>query len=173
MGVCLNLPIKIEQTTFPLRFNSLSNNLCEEVENNKKWTENQFIKYQQDLLGHINQCLKLLREKLVRSSVIHEVSSRRVILWMLAMSKGLESYISTFTATFTVLVTYFFHHQNRTPEACLLVLFATPQLCEPTFLSVLYLYQNNLKRILTNTDSWSQPGAETSDPLGASRQAPR
>lgn len=60
----------MKQNIFSLRFNSLSSNLYEEVENNKKWTENQFLKYRKDHLGHINECLKVLQEKLVRSSVI-------------------------------------------------------------------------------------------------------
>ncbi|KAG8504337.1 Protein FAM81B, partial [Galemys pyrenaicus] len=50
-----------------LKFNSLSNNLCEEVENLQKWTENRFIKYEKDHLDHINQCLKLLQERLEKS----------------------------------------------------------------------------------------------------------
>ncbi|XP_012577318.1 PREDICTED: protein FAM81B isoform X2 [Condylura cristata] len=49
------------------KFNSLSNNLCEEAENLQKWTENRFIKYEKDHLDHINQCLKLLQEKLEKS----------------------------------------------------------------------------------------------------------
>ncbi|XP_037385253.2 protein FAM81B isoform X2 [Talpa occidentalis] len=49
------------------KFNSLSSNLCEEVENLQKWTENRFIKYEKDHLDHINHCLKLLQEKLEKS----------------------------------------------------------------------------------------------------------
>lgn len=51
---------------FFVRFNSLSTNIYEEVENNQKWTENQFIKYRKDHLGHMNECLKVVQEKLVR-----------------------------------------------------------------------------------------------------------
>lgn len=68
---CLKLLIKTEQTIFSLRFNSLSNNLYEEVENNQKWTRNQFIKFEKEQLSHINLSLNLLQEKLVRSSVSH------------------------------------------------------------------------------------------------------
>ena len=65
--LCLNLLIKIEQTTFPPRFNSLSLNLYEEMENHQKRTENQVIKYEQEQLSRANQCLALLQEKLVRA----------------------------------------------------------------------------------------------------------
>lgn len=53
---------------YPFRLNSLSNNLYEEAEKNQKKTESQFIKYEKDQLGHMNSCLKLLQEKLVRTS---------------------------------------------------------------------------------------------------------
>ena len=65
--LCINLLIKIEQTTFPHRFNSLSLNLYEEMDNHQKRTENQLIKYEQEQLSRANQCLALLQEKLVRA----------------------------------------------------------------------------------------------------------
>ena len=65
--LCVNLLIKIEQTTFPPRFNSLSLNLYEEMENHQKRTENQVIKYEQEQLSRANQYLALLQEKLVRA----------------------------------------------------------------------------------------------------------
>nr|XP_023473733.1 protein FAM81B isoform X2 [Equus caballus] len=77
-----------EMNILEFKFNSLSNNLCEEVENKKKWTENQFIKYQQDLLGHINQCLKLLQEKL-------EKSENKMEEKLLRLSSKLENFINT------------------------------------------------------------------------------
>ncbi|XP_058389448.1 protein FAM81B [Diceros bicornis minor] len=77
-----------EMNLLEFKFNSLSNNLCEEVENNKKWTENQFIKYEKDLLSHINQCLKLLREKL-------EKSENKMEEKLLQLSSKLENFINT------------------------------------------------------------------------------
>lgn len=65
--LCINLLIKIEQTTFPPRFNSLSLTLYEEMDNHQKRTENQLIKYEQEQLSRANQCLALLQEKLVRA----------------------------------------------------------------------------------------------------------
>ncbi|XP_054434275.1 protein FAM81B [Pteronotus mesoamericanus] len=56
-----------EMNLLEFKFNSLSNTLYEEVEKNKKWTESQFIKYEKDQLGQINQCLKCLQEKLEKS----------------------------------------------------------------------------------------------------------
>ncbi|XP_027461759.1 protein FAM81B isoform X7 [Zalophus californianus] len=88
-----------EMNLLEFKFNSLSNNLYEEVKNHQKWTESRFITYEKDHLGHMNQCLKLLQEKLVRSSVIHEVNGCMVIVWMLAVSQGFESFIVTFTVT--------------------------------------------------------------------------
>jgi hypothetical protein len=44
--------------------------MYEEIENNQKWAEDQFIKYRKDHLCHINECLKVVQEKLVRSSAI-------------------------------------------------------------------------------------------------------
>ncbi|XP_057353497.1 protein FAM81B-like [Manis pentadactyla] len=70
------------------KFNSLSTKLCEEVENNKKWTENRFIKYEKDHLSHINQCLKLLHEKL-------ENSENKMEEKLLQLSSKLEHFINT------------------------------------------------------------------------------
>ncbi|XP_047586375.1 protein FAM81B isoform X2 [Lutra lutra] len=56
-----------EMNLLEFKFNSLSNNLYEEVEKHQKWTESRFITYEKDHLGHINQCLKLLQEKLIQS----------------------------------------------------------------------------------------------------------
>lgn len=55
--------------TFPPRFNSLSLNLYEEMENHQKRTENQVIKYEQEQLSRANQYLALLQEKLVRAVI--------------------------------------------------------------------------------------------------------
>lgn len=85
-GLCLKLLIKID-TFFSLRFNSLSNNLYEEVEKNQKWTENQFIQYEKGQVDQINQCLKLLQEKLVRSCVVRGADGRGVFVWSFPTSK--------------------------------------------------------------------------------------
>ncbi|KAK1345116.1 hypothetical protein QTO34_013823 [Cnephaeus nilssonii] len=58
---------RLEMNLLEFKLNSLSNNLYEEVEKNQKKTESQLIKYEKDQLGHMNSCLKLLQEKLVRS----------------------------------------------------------------------------------------------------------
>lgn len=60
---------------FSLRFNSLSKNIYEEVETNQKWTENQFIKYGKDHLSHMNECLKVVQEKLVRCSCVMRLTA--------------------------------------------------------------------------------------------------
>ncbi|XP_032259440.1 protein FAM81B [Phoca vitulina] len=70
------------------KFNSLSNNLYEEVENHQKWTESRFITYEKDHLGHINQCLKLLQEKL-------EKSENKMEEKLLKLSSKLENLINT------------------------------------------------------------------------------
>uniref|UniRef100_A0A8I3S0J6 Family with sequence similarity 81 member B n=2 Tax=Canis lupus familiaris TaxID=9615 RepID=A0A8I3S0J6_CANLF len=70
------------------RFNLLSNNLCEEIENHQKWTKNQFVSYEKDHLGHINQCLKLLQEKL-------EKSENKMKEKLLQLSSKLENFINT------------------------------------------------------------------------------
>ncbi|XP_033623518.1 protein FAM81B isoform X3 [Fukomys damarensis] len=70
------------------RFNSLSSNVYEEVENNQKWTGNQFLKHRQDLLAHINECLKALQEKL-------EKSTDRTEGKMMQLSSKLENFINS------------------------------------------------------------------------------
>ncbi|XP_023417189.2 protein FAM81B [Cavia porcellus] len=57
-----------EMNLLEFKFNSLSSRFYEEFENNQKWTEDQFIKHRQDLLAHINECLKVLQEKLEKST---------------------------------------------------------------------------------------------------------
>ncbi|KAJ8775691.1 hypothetical protein J1605_016239 [Eschrichtius robustus] len=84
---CLNLLIKIEQTTFPPRFNSLSTRLYEEMENHQKWTENRSIRCEQDHLGHVNQRLKLLQEKL-------DMSEKKMEEKLLKLSSKLENFIN-------------------------------------------------------------------------------
>ncbi|EHB12796.1 Protein FAM81B [Heterocephalus glaber] len=91
--VAKNLDIKVTEnkqdfTCYCQKFNSLSSNLHEEVENNQKWTENQFIKHRQDLLAHINECLKVLQEKL-------EKSTDRTEGKMLQLSSKLENFINS------------------------------------------------------------------------------
>ncbi|XP_055460014.1 protein FAM81B [Psammomys obesus] len=76
-----------EMNLLEFRFNSLSTNLYEEIENNKKWTENQFIKYRKDHLGHINECLKVIQEKL-------EKSENKMEEKVLQLSNNLENYIN-------------------------------------------------------------------------------
>ncbi|XP_004703699.2 protein FAM81B [Echinops telfairi] len=56
-----------EMNLLEFKFNSVSNNLYEEIENNKKWTESQLVIYEKDNLGYINQCWKLLQDKLEKS----------------------------------------------------------------------------------------------------------
>ncbi|XP_006867941.1 PREDICTED: protein FAM81B [Chrysochloris asiatica] len=70
------------------KFNALSDNLYENVENNKKWIENQFIKYEKDQLSHINQCLKFLQEKLEKSE--HKIEEK-----LLQLSSKLDNFINT------------------------------------------------------------------------------
>lgn len=62
--------------------------MYEEVENNQKWTESQFIKYRKDHLGHINECLKVVQEKLVRSSAISygSHSCTVTVLWVVCVA---------------------------------------------------------------------------------------
>ncbi|XP_032699610.1 protein FAM81B [Lontra canadensis] len=74
-----------EMNLLEFKFNSLSNNLYEEVENHKKWTESRFITYEKDHLGHINQCLK---EKLEKSENKMEEN-------LLKLSSKLENLINT------------------------------------------------------------------------------
>ncbi|XP_059272367.1 protein FAM81B [Mustela nigripes] len=77
-----------EMNLLEFKFNSLSNNLYEEVENHQKWTESRFITYEKDHLGHINQCLKLLQEKL-------EKSENKMEEKLLKLSSKLENLINT------------------------------------------------------------------------------
>ncbi|XP_033034992.1 protein FAM81B isoform X1 [Trachypithecus francoisi] len=77
-----------EMNLLEFKFNSLSSNLYEEVENNKKWTENQFLKYRKDHLGHINECLKVLQEKL-------EKSENKMEEKLLQLSSKVENFINT------------------------------------------------------------------------------
>ncbi|KAM4875177.1 protein FAM81B isoform 2-T2 [Thomomys bottae] len=75
-----------EMNLLEFKFNSFSNNVYEEVENNQKWTEDQFIKYRKDHLFHINECLKVLQEKLLSSSgeIFYDFFSRKSLKtkWM-------------------------------------------------------------------------------------------
>ncbi|XP_012500226.1 PREDICTED: protein FAM81B [Propithecus coquereli] len=77
-----------EMNILEFKFNSLSSNLYEEVENNQKWTENQFIKHRKDHLSHINECLKALQEKL-------EKSENKMEEKWLQLSSKLENFINT------------------------------------------------------------------------------
>ncbi|XP_038388247.1 protein FAM81B isoform X1 [Canis lupus familiaris] len=77
-----------EMNLLEFKFNLLSNNLCEEIENHQKWTKNQFVSYEKDHLGHINQCLKLLQEKL-------EKSENKMKEKLLQLSSKLENFINT------------------------------------------------------------------------------
>ncbi|CAO2593149.1 Protein FAM81B [Lemmus lemmus] len=77
-----------EMNLLEFKFNSLSTNVYEEIENNQKWTENQFIKYRKDHLGHINECLKVVQEKLENSEMKTEEK-------MLQLSSNLENYINS------------------------------------------------------------------------------
>ncbi|XP_004625489.1 LOW QUALITY PROTEIN: protein FAM81B [Octodon degus] len=77
-----------EMNLLEFKFNSLSNNFYEEVENNQKWTESQFIKHRQDLLAHINEGLKVLQEKL-------EKSTNKTEGKMLELSSKLENFINS------------------------------------------------------------------------------
>nr|XP_048280342.1 protein FAM81B isoform X1 [Myodes glareolus] len=77
-----------EMNLLEFKFNSLSTNVYEEIENNQKWTENQFIKYRKDHLGHINECLKVVQEKLEKSETKTEEK-------MLHLSSNLENYINS------------------------------------------------------------------------------
>lgn len=77
-----------EMNLLDFKFNSLSTNIYEEVENNQKWTENQFIKYRKDHLGHMNECLKVVQEKL-------EKSENKMEEKMLQLSSKLENFINS------------------------------------------------------------------------------
>ncbi|XP_045053802.2 protein FAM81B isoform X2 [Desmodus rotundus] len=77
-----------EMNLLEFKFNSLSNNLYEEVEKIKKWIENQFIKYEKDQLGQMNQCLKRLQEK-------QEKSENKMEEKLLQLSSKLGNFINT------------------------------------------------------------------------------
>ncbi|XP_057645500.1 protein FAM81B [Chionomys nivalis] len=77
-----------EMNLLEFKFSSLSTNVYEEIENNQKWTENQFIKYRKDHLGHINECLKVVQEKLEKSEIKTEEK-------VLQLSSNLENYINS------------------------------------------------------------------------------
>ncbi|XP_025779624.1 protein FAM81B [Puma concolor] len=77
-----------EMNLLEFKFNSVSNNLYEAVENHQKWTEKQFLNYEKDHLGHLNQCLKLLQEKL-------EKSENKMEEKLLKLSSKLENFVNT------------------------------------------------------------------------------
>uniref|UniRef100_A0A8C6QLJ2 Family with sequence similarity 81, member B n=1 Tax=Nannospalax galili TaxID=1026970 RepID=A0A8C6QLJ2_NANGA len=77
-----------EMNILEFKFNSLSANVYEEVETNQKWTENQFIKYRKDHLSHINECLKVLQEKL-------EKSENKMEEKILQLSSNLENFVNS------------------------------------------------------------------------------
>ncbi|XP_048187266.1 protein FAM81B [Perognathus longimembris pacificus] len=77
-----------EMNLLEFKFNSLSNNVYEEVKNNRKWTEDQFIKYRKDHLCHLNECMKVLQEKL-------EKSENKVDEKMVQLSSKLENFINS------------------------------------------------------------------------------
>ncbi|XP_030179233.1 protein FAM81B [Lynx canadensis] len=77
-----------EMNLLEFKFNSVSNNLYEAVENHQKWTEKQFLNYEKDHLGHLNQCLTLLQEKL-------EKSENKMEEKLLKLSSKLENFVNT------------------------------------------------------------------------------
>ncbi|XP_058512354.1 protein FAM81B isoform X2 [Ochotona princeps] len=77
-----------EMDLMGFKFNSLSNNLYEEVANHQKWTENQFIKYRKDHLCHITDCLNVLQQKLEKSEMKMEER-------LLQLSSKVENFINT------------------------------------------------------------------------------
>ncbi|XP_051709962.1 protein FAM81B isoform X2 [Oryctolagus cuniculus] len=77
-----------EMDLVEFKFNSLSSNLYEEISNNQKWTENQFLKYRKDHLCYINECLKVLQEK-------QEKSENKMEEKLLQLSSKLENFINT------------------------------------------------------------------------------
>ncbi|XP_073933164.1 protein FAM81B [Castor canadensis] len=77
-----------EMNLLEFKFNSLSSNMYEEIENNQKWAEDQFIKYRKDHLCHINECLKVVQEKL-------EKSENKMEEKMLQLSSKLENFINS------------------------------------------------------------------------------
>ncbi|XP_029399850.1 protein FAM81B [Mus pahari] len=77
-----------EMNLLEFKFNSLSTNIYQEVETNQKWTENQFIKYRKDHMSHMNECLKVVQEKL-------EKSENKMEEKMLQLSSKLENFINS------------------------------------------------------------------------------
>ncbi|XDB51746.1 PREDICTED: protein FAM81B [Capra hircus] len=77
-----------EMNLLEFKFNSLSLNLYEEMENHQKRTENQVIKYEQEQLSRANQCLALLQEKL-------DMSEKNMEEKLLKLSTKLENFINT------------------------------------------------------------------------------
>ncbi|TEA37287.1 hypothetical protein DBR06_SOUSAS6710019 [Sousa chinensis] len=76
-----------EMNLLEFKFNALSTSLYKEMENHQKRTENQSIRCEQDHLGHINQCLKLLQEKL-------DMSEKKMEEKLLKLSSKLENFIN-------------------------------------------------------------------------------
>ncbi|XP_049625104.1 protein FAM81B [Suncus etruscus] len=76
-----------EMNLLELRFNTLSSNVYEELENQQKWTENQLIKYGKDHLDHVNQCMQLLHEQL-------DKSEKKLEQKLLQLSSKLENLIN-------------------------------------------------------------------------------
>ncbi|XP_055286349.1 protein FAM81B [Moschus berezovskii] len=77
-----------EMNLLEFKFNSLSLNLYEEMENHQKRTENQVIKYEQEQLSRANQFLALLQEKL-------DMSEKNMEEKLLKLSSKLENFINT------------------------------------------------------------------------------
>nr|XP_044989327.1 protein FAM81B [Jaculus jaculus] len=77
-----------ELNLLEFKFNSLSSNVFEELENNQKWTENEFVKYRKDHLSHISDCLRMLQEKL-------EKSENKMEEKMQHLSSSLENFINS------------------------------------------------------------------------------
>ncbi|KAF0880148.1 FA81B protein, partial [Crocuta crocuta] len=77
-----------EMNLLEFKFNSLSNNLYEEVENHQKWTEKRFLNYEKDHRGHVHQSLKLLQEKL-------EKSENKMEEKLLKLSSKIENLVNT------------------------------------------------------------------------------
>ncbi|KAB0386216.1 hypothetical protein FD755_001172 [Muntiacus reevesi] len=77
-----------EMNLLEFKFNSLSLNLYEEMENHQKRTENQVIKYEQEQLSRANQYLALLQEKL-------DMSEKNMEEKLLKLSSRLENLINT------------------------------------------------------------------------------
>ncbi|TKC49892.1 hypothetical protein EI555_015765, partial [Monodon monoceros] len=76
-----------EMNLLEFKFNALSTSLYKEMENHQKWTENQSIRCEQAHLSHVNQCLKLLQEKL-------DMSEKKTEEKLLKLSSKLENFIN-------------------------------------------------------------------------------